>query len=314
MIRTLKRMKFFNEIFDFFQYDKLHIQASLYRKFGLKKWYFSSLSSKDFVNLSSLDSPWLDKNESRYVLLRNFVFLKLDNNTKSALLDWSYNGYAILRDFFTDDDIAQILDEIFAIIIKNKINVMDKGRYELDLKSFQRSNELVDSPILRKILGLILGKSVEPSQKAVVLQGSEDSPHADFYHLSTFPLGYQITVLLVLEDFDEMNSPIYCFPGSHKLPYVTNNDFDHGGGSWFLGKNAKKRYSDKIKNIIKEQGKERMVLTGSKGDVFIWHANMIHGGRKTPEFSIPGKALVLHYFATGVLRYHEITQRPYLSP
>ncbi|HMZ47545.1 MAG TPA: hypothetical protein PLP28_01105, partial [Flavobacteriales bacterium] len=45
------------------------------------------------------------------------------------------------------------------------------------------------------------------------------------------------------------------------------------------------------------------------GDVLLWHANLIHGGKKmnTPDAS--RKSMVIHCFADDVLCYHELTQR-----
>ncbi|MEM6316971.1 MAG: hypothetical protein AAF960_04835 [Bacteroidota bacterium] len=49
-----------------------------------------------------------------------------------------------------------------------------------------------------------------------------------------------------------------------------------------------------------------------KGDILIWHANLLHGGNPilNPEHS--RKSMTLHYFAEEVSCYHEVTQRPAL--
>ena len=47
-----------------------------------------------------------------------------------------------------------------------------------------------------------------------------------------------------------------------------------------------------------------------KGDVFIWHANLIHGGSPIKDHSLTRKSMVIHYYAKDVIKYHEITERP----
>jgi ectoine hydroxylase len=47
-----------------------------------------------------------------------------------------------------------------------------------------------------------------------------------------------------------------------------------------------------------------------KGDVLIWHANLLHGGRAIAAPGATRRSLVAHYFAKDVLCYHEVTERP----
>ena len=49
-----------------------------------------------------------------------------------------------------------------------------------------------------------------------------------------------------------------------------------------------------------------------KGDVLIWHANLMHGGNKHVDKSKTRKSMVFHYFSENVVSYHEFTQRPAL--
>ena len=47
-----------------------------------------------------------------------------------------------------------------------------------------------------------------------------------------------------------------------------------------------------------------------KGDVLVWHANLLHGGMPVVHPALTRKSMVAHYFAEGVICYHEISQRP----
>ena len=59
---------------------------------------------------------------------------------------------------------------------------------------------------------------------------------------------------------------------------------------------------------------EKKIFLAKKGDVLIWHANLFHGGEphKNPEKT--RKSMVLHYYNTDCICYHEISQRPALMP
>jgi ectoine hydroxylase-related dioxygenase (phytanoyl-CoA dioxygenase family) len=47
-----------------------------------------------------------------------------------------------------------------------------------------------------------------------------------------------------------------------------------------------------------------------KGDVFVWHANLLHGGSPINNPALSRKSMVLHFYAKDVICYHEITERP----
>ena len=49
-----------------------------------------------------------------------------------------------------------------------------------------------------------------------------------------------------------------------------------------------------------------------KGDVLVWHANLIHGGEPQTNPESTRKSMVFHYYAQDAICYHEITQRPSL--
>jgi ectoine hydroxylase-related dioxygenase (phytanoyl-CoA dioxygenase family) len=63
--------------------------------------------------------------------------------------------------------------------------------------------------------------------------------------------------------------------------------------------------------LLKLSDKKR-VFTAEKGDLLIWHANLFHGGEPHLNKAKTRKSMVLHYFATDRICYHEITQRPTL--
>ena len=43
-----------------------------------------------------------------------------------------------------------------------------------------------------------------------------------------------------------------------------------------------------------------------KGDVLIWHANLIHGGSARKNLELSRRALVCHFFVNGAFVYHDL--------
>ncbi len=62
-----------------------------------------------------------------------------------------------------------------------------------------------------------------------------------------------------------------------------------------------------MQELIKEEGLERVVFTPKKGDMLIWHANLLHGGTPRKARGLSRKSVVCHYFAHGAVSYHDLS-------
>ncbi len=61
---------------------------------------------------------------------------------------------------------------------------------------------------------------------------------------------------------------------------------------------------------IKAMKLEPRFFLAKAGDVLFWHANLIHGGSPRKDLRLSRKALVCHYFAEGVVTYHDLSGNP----
>jgi len=309
---SLRRIKFLYEIYNFFHYRKLKYQFRLYRKYGIKKLYFRSLSSADLPEDSPLDHPYLDRVDSASVFTNLKNYSTLDEEVRKSIIDWSSKGCAILPAFFSWDRVDEINALFNTLMDEKKLRIKDKRKIMNAVRYSEKLRNLVNPPRLTEILKMLMGIPVQLFQSVNFIRGSEDAAHADIIHLSTYPYGYLLAVWIALEDIDADNGPLYYYPGSHRLPYVMNRDFNHGGTRWLLGKEYKDRYAKKIASVLAEHQFEKKLFTAKKGDVLIWHANLLHGGEKVKDPNRTRISMVLHYFGIGVIRYHEISERPSL--
>jgi ectoine hydroxylase-related dioxygenase (phytanoyl-CoA dioxygenase family) len=180
-----------------------------------------------------------------------------------------------------------------------------------------KASELIRSVTQNKditsILEFILGRKVIPFQTINFYTGSEQSAHSDSIHMTTYPLGYLIAIWIALEDVHEDSGPLSYYPGSQKLPYLLNDGYERGGNVFTVGADSNYlKYEEKIGEVVRERKLPRKVFTAKKGDVLIWHANLIHGGEKIARPGATRKSMVVHYFAENVIKYHEINERPAL--
>lgn len=142
------------------------------------------------------------------------------------------------------------------------------------------------------------------------ISGSQADAHSDSIHMTTEPAGYLVAIWLALEDVGQGSGPLFYYPGSHRLPYIMGEHFETGNTKLLVGDNFYENYTEKIIEQIKNNNLKKELFLARKGDLLIWHANLLHGGDPVSNEKKTRKSLVAHYFAEGVLCYHEITQRP----
>jgi hypothetical protein len=310
MSRKSKLIQSFNNVF---RKEELAHNVRAYQKYGINKNYFSPVSNKDLKNITA-ERNWLEVNDSRRVLHEMSAFQKLKPSIQKSLLNWSDLGYVIIENFFPDnviDEINRIVDEL---IVAKKVHWKFKNRVMNTVLESDYLFNIGMNETLVAILELLLGRSVVLYQTMNFNKGSEQRPHTDAISVTTFPLGNIIAVWLALEDMIPENGPFHYFPGSHKLPYIMNEDFDNQGTMFSIGDKTHRDYEDKIQEVIEQNGSKKEVFLAKKSDLMIWHANLIHGGEPHLDKSRTRKSMVFHYAAKDVVCYHEITQSPMRMP
>lgn len=280
-----------------------------YKEYHVSKTLFQSISSKDFPDKTS--KAWLDTGESSLLLAENDL-QKFPNDVAAGLRSWSNNGYLIWERFLNSQQVDAVNQETQKIIAEGTVAFTHDNKLSfLNKRSKIINNTCHDKRIL-DLLSLILGKEVVPFQTLNFVKGSGQRAHSDSIHMTTYPLGYLIAVWIALEDIHENSGPLFYYPGSHKLPYLLNDDFGNISTAWMLGKKNYNDYEDVIEELINQKQMQAKVFLPKKGDMLVWHANLLHGGTIIKDPSLTRQSMVIHYYAKGVIKYHEITERPSL--
>ena len=89
-----------------------------------------------------------------------------------------------------------------------------------------------------------------------------------------------------------------------------NRDFDNVGNAFFLGPKSYPEYEDRIEELIAEKQMSKASFKAKKGDLLIWHANLLHGGNGMNNKELSRKSMVFHYYSQDAICYHEVSQRP----
>jgi len=306
----LRRFKPTYWIYNLFKKSELKHNLPLYKKYGINKSYYDSISSEDFKGLESPLNKYDELNSADY-MHNDEAFKKVKPAFQEALKKWSNDGYVILDGFYSAEKVAQINTEIDNLIANKDVKFKYNGKKIM--YSFHLSKLIHDAGIdreLMEVLNLLMGKEVELFSSINFIKGSEQRTHSDSIHMSTFPLGNLIAVWIALEDISVDQGPLHFYPGSHKLPYLMNSDFDNTGSTFFLGSKSYPDYEDRIEELIKDKQLKKKSFLAKKGDILIWHANLLHGGNGMNDKSLTRKSMVFHYYANDAICYHEVSQRP----
>ncbi len=213
-----------------------------------------------------------------------------------------------------------ILDFEFSFEVIDSILVDLSGKYRYDSEHYNLNNRIengfnfcpgvkalaTDIEILGSLRELI-GGDFFPFQTLNFERGTEQRFHSDWYHFAPLSNAGLAGVWVAFEDIDAENGALSVIPGSHKLPYFFPEDLGIKRG---LKSDPYKYYSlyeDAIDNLIREEGLKPVIVPMRKGQILIWHANLIHGGSRIGDANRTRYSQVTHYFRKGSLYFSPIT-------
>lgn len=305
----IKRIKLLYEIYNFFHRSQLTHNAKLYRKYGLNKQYYSSISSEDFAGIDPAEIVGEGGSKS----LEDIPFyLELDEASQESINNFDDLGYCIIKNYWSQEQVDKVNDEIDRLLQSREIRFKYGNKLMFAIHKSTYLYDICHDEKLKELLDHLIKGDAQLFQSINFLSGSEQKTHSDSIHMTTFPLGGLLGVWIALEDIDEENGPIHYYPQSHKLPYYLNRDYDNLGNSFLLGDKGYTAYEEMIQRKIKGKEIKKKVFQAKRGDILIWHANLLHGGELHSNKDRSRKSMVLHFFDTKRICYHEITQRPAL--
>ncbi len=156
--------------------------------------------------------------------------------------------------------------------------------------------EAVFSPRLAQIMGGLLGADPVAINSLNFRYGSQQPDHIDTWYMPPPKAGSLIVASTCLEDVRPDAGPLFYYPGSHRIPpYV----FSHGGiHAVDAEMPACRRY---LEGEIAKRNLKKEIFLGKKGDVFLWHCQLVHGGSPISDLAKTRASLVVHYWGVDAM-------------
>jgi Phytanoyl-CoA dioxygenase (PhyH) len=261
--------------------------------------------------------PWLDQPDALERIAAKLRQGEISSGEADQCRHWAAKGYIVL-DRLIDD---RILDEVWEAyenaIRAGKVTPPPDpacegdaypGRFLNPHKKIAAFCRILKHPGLLRWIELLMEREPKPLQTITSHKGSQQPLHSDSIHMTTYPLGYLTAAWIAFEDIHSDSGPLVYYPGSHRLPYVfskdvgiTESDFKKNGYRSYQAK-----YEPYIAELIQKHELEPGYFHARKGDVLIWHANLIHGGSPRRNIRLSRHAVVVHFFVKGSFVYHDL--------
>ena len=261
--------------------------------------------------------PWLDRPDAERRIDKKLARGEISEEQAEQCRFYSKNGYLTLESFHDPDFLENAWKAVEGAVGSGGMPVtldsMTEGDYEerfqdLHFRVPEVKEVLWHQPTL-DLLKLLLGREIRPFQTLLFFKGSEQLEHSDSVHMTTYPEGFLAATWTAMEDVSPDSGPLIYYPGSHKLPYYLSNDVGISPRESLLNYHAayRQRYEPFVQGLIREKSLEGVVFTPKKGDMLVWHANLLHGGRQRKAREFSRKSVVCHYFARGAVSYHDLS-------
>jgi hypothetical protein len=258
-------------------------------------------------------APWLDHPQADARIAERLAAREITAEEAEMCRKWARDGYVILKGFYKPRLLTKTWQEYEEAIAEGHAKPPPQPFYEGDPLPGRLLNvhtcvpamdEMLQEPRMNRVISVLLGAKAKPFQTIVGHKSSQQMAHSDSIHMTTYPAGYLAANWIAYEDIDPASGPLVFYPGSHKLPYVLSEDLGMAANSGYANYNT--HYEPAIERVIKEHGLKPELFLAKKGDVLIWHANLLHGGTLVGDPKLSRKALVCHFIAEGVICYHDI--------
>jgi hypothetical protein len=296
-----------------------------YLQFGKSRGYLPSASAPRPDNGAQLANRfggfWTDQPNALDLIQGKLEAGLITAIDAERLRFWVDNGYVILEqavpqsileaathdlDLGYSGRLPELLFECQDVIGSRKSSPWQKEMNEVPAKAldlhFQSVavRQLIFSDVSTRFLTLLFDAPVFATQTLGFLVGSAQSGHQDSAYVAySIPRQFCAT-WIALEDVTLGAGELFYYPRSHRFPdhlysgkYKSVHETMRLEGCPFPTDEVN-RHMQALKERALEAGLTKERLAAKRGDVLVWHADLVHGGNPVRP-GITRKSVVTHY-------------------
>lgn len=238
---------------------------------------------------------------------------------------WEEDGYLLLRGFFDPSRVSRINDLIdrlwdergrtnSSLVIDTDLNTTQHRRLLFsDAPGAARTSphkindlyleyEEIRQVVLDQELTRIVGQLLQGTPLVINTLnfefGSQQHDHVDTFYMPPRKQNCMLATWIALEPVTIDAGPIRYYPRSHKIPPYL---FSHGKTNAIAAELP--GFYDYMAQEMATRQIEPETFTADAGDLFIWHAQLLHGGTPIQDPLKTRRSLVTHYFRKSEYRH-----------
>lgn len=256
---------------------------------------------------------WIDHIYWRNELLGKVSRGELTDLEASRIVSFEKDGFIVLEGACSPEEVDNFADEITRVFSLGHDKLLfqlpgDPTRRHIEPDMPTRNIRIVDSyvhlesaknllanPLLERFLQTIFECDPLLFQSLSFNMGSEQGFHQDTAYVVVDKPLELAAAWIALEDIQAGSGELSYIKGSHRLP-----DYNFGGDKkhWnpdLDGNKSHNEWGDWIERQANLLGLQAETFSAKKGDILVWHADLVHGGSKITNPSLSRRSLVGHY-------------------
>ncbi len=242
------------------------------------------------------------------------------------------DGYVVLNGFFDEQTCNKVIEEAEAYLISQNVEPIKLQRCMNMHQKSDTMRQMFHNEEIMDLLDKLMKADHHFLQTIYFARGSEQIMHSDYVYMSTIPPMQLSGMWVALEDTTENNGPLGYIPGSHKIPIKDieqrykdempklkrkiEENKDHyetlyGDRIKMSGESIEQcaffdEWLEGIHKTAADMGLTTKKFFAKKGDVLLWHANILHGGMPILDKEKTRKSAVGHFLTKQTEKYFDM--------
>lgn len=273
---------------------------------GLPLVFFGNCDAGRYASAYADTVAWFDRPDAPARVEAMLAAGEISEAEAGMLRRFLSDGFVIFDELLPDDMIDRANEALDRAVEEKYQGYVygDSTRLEQMHVHFPAIRDIWLYAPVHRFLSLVFGAKSQPCQSLVYVFGSQQDAHQDTVHLTPFPAGMMCGVWVALEDVREGSGELAVYPGSHRLPrvYMHNVGCAKVRGDW-------REFGDKVvsrwTSLLQEKGVQSVLYLARRGQILIWHENLMHAGSLRRDKSLSRRSVVTHNFARGSIIYYD---------
>jgi phytanoyl-CoA hydroxylase len=225
---------------------------------------------------------------------------------------WDDNGFLVLPGFFDEDEVDSVEaavrrawgtlpDEVVVddLVTNRRCRISKLSDAEKEhwfkINDLYLTDRALREVALSERVGMVLSELLEDQPVMCNTlnfdKGSQQIDHIDTLYMTPVSERGLVATWAAIEDTQADAGPLRYYPGSNHIPH-----YRFATGSYHVNLPEMEKWSDYMADEVDRRGLEEQRFLAQKGDLFIWHALLLHGGSEICNPGLSRESLVTHFF------------------